>query len=345
MFINHHDFSCDTVQVIIPTAGKGTRLRPHTHTRAKPLFHVAGKPVLAYILDELKKVKVSEVIFIVGYLGNQIEDYVTKNYDFKTRFIVQKELKGQAHAIKLAEQYIKEDVLIWFVDTLSDQNLKKIKRTRVDGVIYVKEHEDPERFGIVFPNKKGYIEKIVEKPKNPPSNLANIGLYYIKDYKALFKAINHLIEHDMQLKEEFYLVDAFNIMIKRGFKFVAEKVNVWEDCGKPETLLATNRYLLKKMRQKKFDGVKGSLIIKPVFVEKGAKIENSIIGPYVSIAKNAKIKNSIIKNSIIGENSLVEDAQLKESLVAGYAKVKSAYKKLNVGEDSQIIFEKDEDNS
>ncbi|MBU0472302.1 MAG: NTP transferase domain-containing protein [Nanoarchaeota archaeon] len=333
------------MQVIIPTAGKGTRLRPHTHTRAKPLFYVAGKPVLGYILDELKKIKVDEIIFIVGYLGSQIEDYVKKNYNFKTRFIVQEELKGQAHAIKLAESNINQDVLIWFVDTLSDQNLNKIKKTKADGVIYVKEHDDPERFGIVFPNKKGYIEKIVEKPKNPPSNLANIGLYYIKDYTELFKSINHLIEQGIQTKGEFYLVDAFNIMINNGFKFVAEKVGVWEDCGKPETLLATNRYLLNNRKQQKFSGIKGSLIVKPVFVEKGAKVENSIIGPFVSIAKNAKIKNSIIKNSIIGEESIIEDVQLKKSLIAPYAKVKGVYKRLNVGEDSQIIYEKDEDST
>ncbi|NQU97840.1 NTP transferase domain-containing protein [Candidatus Woesearchaeota archaeon] len=333
------------MQVIIPTAGKGTRLRPHTHTRAKPLFHVAGKPVLAYILDELKKVKVSEVIFIVGYLGDQIEEYVKKNYNFKTRFIIQKELKGQAHAIKLAEEYIKEDVAIWFVDTISDANIKKLKKTKGDGVIYVKEHEDPERFGIVFPNKKGVVEKIIEKPKNPPSNLANIGLYYTKDYKLMFECINELIRRDVQLKGEFYLMDAFNIMIKRGTKFIAETVNVWEDCGKPETLLATNRYLLKNKKQKKRNGLNKSLIIEPVFIEEGVKVENSIIGPYVSVAKNAKIKNSIVKNSIIGKSSVVEDAQLKESLIAAFAKVKGAYKQLNVGEDSQIILGKDENNS
>lgn len=332
------------MQVIIPMAGKGTRLRPHTHTRAKPLVHVAGKTVLAHILDELEKLKVTEVIFIIGYLGDQIKDYVEKNYNFKTTFVVQKELRGQAHAIKLAEPYIKEDVIIWFVDTLSDPDIKKLKKTKADGVIYVKEHEDPERFGIVFPDKNGFIEKIVEKPKNPQSNLANIGLFYIKDYKAMFSAIDYLIEHDMQLKGEFYLVDAFNIMIERGSKLKAEKVSFWEDCGQPETLLATNRFMLKRMRTKKFKGLKNSMVIKPVFIDEGAEIENSIIGPYVSIAKNAKIKNSVIKNSIVGENSKVIDAQIKESLIGAYAHVQGVYKRLNVGDDSQIIYGKDENN-
>lgn len=327
-----------SMQVIIPTAGRGTRLKPHTHSRAKPLAHVAGNTVLGHILDELKKIKVSEVIFIIGYLGNQIKEYVTKNYDFKTRFIEQTELKGQAHAINLAKPYIKEDVLIWFVDTISDPDIKKLKKTTADGLIYVKETDDPERFGIVFPDKKGIIEKIVEKPTNPPSNLANIGLYYIKEYKKLFKAIDYLIVHDMQTKGEFYLVDAFNIMIDKGTKLKAEKVSVWEDCGKPETLLKTNRYLLKKIPAKKYNNVKGSLIIKPVCIEKGAEIENSIIGPFVSIAKGAKISDSIIKNSIIGESAKVDGAMLKESLVGAYAKVKGSHKRLNIGDDSEIIY-------
>jgi len=333
------------LQVIIPTAGKGTRLRPHTHTTAKPLVHVAGKPVLAYILDDLKKVDVSEIIFIVGYLGNQIKEYVTKNYDFKTRFIVQEELKGQAHAIKLAQPYIKEDVLIWFVDTISDADISKLKTTKADGLIYVKEHEDPERFGIVFPDKQGFVEKIVEKPKNPPSNLANIGLYYIKDSKLLFESINHLIDHDMQTKGEFYLVDAFNIMIQKGAKFKSENVSVWEDCGKPETLLATNQYLLKKMPPKTYDEVKNSLIINPVFIEKGVVVQNSIIGPFVSISKDANIKNSIIKNSIISERATIEDSQMKNSIIGVNACVKGTYNKLNVGDDSELIFEGNGNNS
>ncbi|MFH1589150.1 MAG: sugar phosphate nucleotidyltransferase [archaeon] len=332
------------MQVIIPMAGKGTRLRPHTHTIAKPLINVAGKPVLAHILDELKRLKVSEIIFIIGYLGDQIKDYVTKNYNFKTKFIVQEELKGQAHAINLAKSYIKEDVIIWFVDTLSDPNIEQLKKTKADGVIYVKEHEDPERFGIVFPDKKGFIEKIIEKPKNPPSNLANIGLFYIKDYQGLFSAIDHLIKHDMQTKGEFYLVDAFNVMIERGAKFKAERVTYWEDCGQPETLLATNKFLLKRMPIKKYKGLSKSMIITPVFIGEGVKIENSIIGPYVSIAKNASIKNSIVKNSIIGENSIVENTQITESLIGEYAVLKGSYEKFNIGNDSQIIYGKDESN-
>jgi len=326
------------LQVIIPTAGLGSRLRPHTHTKAKPLVHVAGKPVLAYILDDLKKINPSEIIFVVGYLGDQIEKYVKENYDFKTKFITQKELKGQAHAINLAKPYIKEDVLIWFVDTISDADISKIKKTKSDGLIYVKEAEDPERFGIVFPDKNGIIEKIVEKPTNPPSNLANIGLYYIKNYKLLFKSIDYLIDNNMQTKGEFYIVDAFNVMIDRGSKFLIETVDVWKDCGKPETLLDTNQYLLKKRKVQKLTNVKTSVIINPVFIEKGAKVDNCVIGPNVSISKNSIIKNSIIQNSIIGQESVVEDCQMKDSIVGLRAKVKGSLKAFNIGDDSDLIY-------
>ena len=326
------------MQVIIPLAGLGSRLRPHTHTTAKPLIEVAGKAVLGYILDELKKVNVSEIIFIIGYLGDQIKSYVHKNYNFKTKFLMQEELNGQAPAIKLAQRYVKEDVLIWFADTLSDADIKKLEKTKADGLIYVKEHEDPERFGIVFPNKKGFIEKIVEKPKNPPSNLANIGMYYVKDYKLLFECIDHLIKHDMQTKGEFYLVDAFNIMISKGFKFGIENVNVWEDCGNKETLLQTNRYLLNKMKPKRYQGVKNSVVINPVFIDEGVSINNSVIGPFVSISKEAKIENSLIKDSIIGKNAEISDAQLDDTLVGTKAKIKGSYKRLNVGDDSEIII-------
>lgn len=333
------------MQVIIPTAGRGTRLRPHTHTTAKPLVHVAGKPVLGHILDKLKKVKVDEIIFIIGYLGEQIKDYVKENYDFQTRFVVQEELKGQAHAIKLAEPYIKEDVLIWFVDTISDPDIKKLQKTKADGVIYVKEHEDPARFGVVFPDQKGFVENIVEKPDNPESNLVNIGLYYIKDYKFMFESIDHLIKHDMQTKGEFYIVDAFNLMINKSSKFKVDTVNIWEDCGKPETLLRTNRYLLDQLKPQKHKNVKGSVIINPVNIEKGARIENSVIGPYVSIAKNSVVKNSIVKDSILNNDCQLEKVQLNGSLIGSYANVKGVSKTLNVGDDSEVIYGKDEDNS
>ena len=327
------------MKVLIPLAGKGTRLRPHTHTKAKPLIHVAGTPIIAHILDQMiKQIKnVEEVIFITGHLGHQIEDYVNSNYGFKAKFIEQKELKGQAHAVQLAKNYVKSDVLIWFVDTISDANLEVLARTEGDGVLFVKEVDDPKRFGIVITDNNGFVAELEEKPQNPRSNLVNIGLYYVKNSKMMFECIDKLIKRGMQTKGEYYLMDAFQLMIDKGIKFKAEVVSMWEDCGKPETLLKTNRYFLDHGSHREIKS-SNSVIIPPVYMEDTVKVENSVIGPYVSIAKNAIIRNSIVRDSIINEHSAVEDAKLKSSIVGEYAIVKGASKRLNVGDNSEVVF-------
>ena len=327
------------MKVIIPLAGKGTRLRPHTHTKAKPLVHVAGKPVLAHILDQvIKQISdIEEVIFITGHLGEQIEDYVKSNYGFKSRFVEQKELKGQAHAVKLAEKYVDSDVIIWFVDTISDANLTAATKSDADGILFVKEVDDPRRFGIVIPDKDGFVVELEEKPEKPRSNLVNIGLYYVKDSKLMFKCIDELIEKDMQQKGEYFLVDAFQLMINKGSKFKPETVSVWEDCGKPDALLKTNRYFLDHGSERQAP-VKNSVLIPPVYIEDGVKIDNSVVGPYVSVAKGVIIKNSIVRDSIINQYSMVEDAKLKSSVVGEYAIVKGSSKRLNVGDNSEIVY-------
>lgn len=325
------------MQVIIPLAGKGTRLQPHTHTKAKPLIHVAGKPVLAHILDELVKIKVDEIVFVVGHLKEQIIDFVKQNYKFKAHFVEQKELLGQAHAIGLAKKHITEDVLIWFVDTLTDANLSELKNEKSDGVIYVKEDPDPTRFGQVIVGNHGVIKEIVEKANPPKSNLVNIGLYWVKDSKLLFSCIEEMMENKMQTKGEYYLVDAFQMMFKQGKKFIAKEVSVWEDCGKLNTLLKTNRYFLDHGCSKVVK-TKNSVIIPPVFIDDSAEIIDSVIGPYVSIAKGTKIVGSIIKDSIISENALVESAMLAKSLVGDGAIVKGIPKTMNVGDSSEVIY-------
>ena len=326
------------MKIIIPLAGKGTRLRPHTHTKAKPLFHIAGKAVLGHILDQIKD-DVEEVIFITGHLGHQIEEYVKENYSFKASFVEQKVLNGQAPAIKLAEPFIKGDdkVLIWFVDTISDADIKNLKNVKEDGAVYVKEVEDPRRFGQHKVDENNIILENKEKADPPISNLVNVGIYYVKNSKLMFDCIDELIEKDMKTKGEFFLMDAFQLMMDKGAKFKAIKVNIWEDCGKPDAVLLTNRYFLDNGETYETK-TKNCVIIKPVHIEDGAIVENSIIGPYVSIAKGTKINNSIIKNSIIGKGSEISDANIIESLVADNAFVKGASKKLNVGESSEIKY-------
>ena len=302
------------------------------------MLHVAGKPVLAHILDKLEHLEIEEVIFIIGHLGYQIERFIKENYSFKARFIEQKEMLGQAHAINLAKGAVKDDALIIFVDTIFEADLSRLKDTRSDGVIYVKEVEDPRRFGVVVTDKKGKVTELIEKPEKPVSNLVNIGLYYIKDMPLLFDCIDNLIADNRMTKGEFYLVDAFQMMIEKGTEFSAEEVKKWLDCGKVDTLLATNKYLLEHGADNE-PKVKDSVIIPPVFIEDDVKIKHSIIGPYVSIASKSIIENSIIKDSIINENADIQDAQLARSVIGDKAVIKNRFESLNVGDSSEISID------
>jgi len=325
------------MKVIIPLAGKGTRLRPHTFSKPKPLLRVAGKAVLGHIIDKLKPLDVEEIIFITGDMQEKIMGYVSSNYKYKARYIKQDELLGDGYAINLAKEYVKEDVLIVFVDTIFETDLSKIKNVKSDGVVWVKEVDDPKRFGVVV-LKNDHIEKIVEKPDEPISNLALIGLYYIKNSSLMFHCLDELIKCNLRSKGEFRLADALGLMIKNGTKLNALEVDKWLDCGKPETLLSTNRYLLENGCNKEIKTT-NSVIIGPVYIEDKVKIENSIIGPNASIASGCVIKNSIVKDSIVGENAVIENAALNKSLVGDDALIKDAFKKINVGDNSEIDFE------
>lgn len=324
------------MKVIIPTAGLGTRLRPHTYSKPKPLVSVAGKPVLGHILDTLGQLQIDELIFITGYLGNQIEDYVRKNYDFPARFIEQSELRGQAHAIYLARDIVSGPTLILFVDTIFDADLSRLNQIDADGVIYVKEVDDPRRFGVTF-IENDRITKLIEKPDNDISNLAMIGLYYVRSCERLMQAIEALLERNIQTKGEFYLADALQLMIDDGARFIAEPVAVWEDCGKPETVLQTNRYLLDHGRGHP-GRAEGSIIIPPVYIDDSAQVSSSIIGPYVSIAAGAVVRDSIIRDSIINRDALIQSATLENSLVGDNALVQGDFRALNVGDSSEIRF-------
>ena len=326
------------MKVIIPLAGKGTRLRPHTHTKPKPLIHIAGKPVLGHIIDKLEKLPIEEIVFITGDMEDQIKTYVTKNYPYKTAFIKQEKRLGDGHAISLAKEHIDKDVLVIFVDTLFDTDLSILNNFTDDGIVWTKEVEDYQRFGVVVLNPEGHITKVVEKPTEPISKLCIIGLYYFKDGVNMMNTLHDNIKKGVKSKGEFRLADAIETMITQGKKIQAPTVNVWADCGKPETLLETQQWLLDNGKHA-VEPVENSVIIPPVYIEKGAQIQNSIIGPYVSIASGVQVKNTIIKNSIITNNAIVQEAQLKDSIIGEDAIVKYYSHKLNVGDHSEIIHE------
>ncbi len=289
------------MKVVIPVAGLSSRLRPTTHVTHKVLMKIAGKPIINHIIDEIEKsIKIDELILILGPMGEQVMDHMSKNYEFKKSYVYQKERKGDAHAILQTEHLINEPFLIVYCDTAFKGKIEI--DPNICGNLFVAETNTPERFGIV--EQKEYVTRIVEKPKNPPSNLALIGMYQINEPKKLFDAIKEIIRKDINLKGEYYLADALQLMVEKGEKFKTYKIEKWLDTGKVETLLETHKEILKE-NNKKIET--NSKIIDPVYIEEGVEIDNSTIGPYVTINKGAKVKNSKIENSIIDENSLIED--------------------------------------
>jgi glucose-1-phosphate thymidylyltransferase len=301
------------MQVIIPLAGKGTRLRPHTHLVPKPLLKVAGRPVMDWVMDRLEGLDITELIFITGHLKEQVETFARSNYRIPSRYIEQKVQDGTAGAINLARPYVKGPILIIFVDTVFEADLTLINRTQADGIIWAKEVEDYQRFGVVVTDAEGYMTRIVEKPSTPISKLANIGLYYIRDTESLWKGIDHVLASPAN-KGEWYLTDAFQWMIEHGKRILTAEVGGWYDCGKLDTLLETNETLLEKgaSRRVHFPGV---TIHDPVYIEDGAQIEQSEIGPNVSIERGTRISGSRIKNTIIGRDARLNRVNLNESLL------------------------------
>ena len=328
------------MKVIIPLAGFGTRLRPHTYTKPKPLINVAGKTVLGHILDKFAGLDVDEFIIVHGYLGEQIREYMVKQYpQYHTQFVEQKELIGQADAILRCQPYVSGPVLIVFVDTLFEADLSGLANETADAVAFVKEVDDPRRFGVAAHGPDGYVKRFVEKPESLDNKLVVIGMYYIKDSLALMRACQELMNRDIQTKGEYFLADALNLMIEDGKRFRTQPVEVWEDCGKPETVLHTNRYLLEHGHDNsKQHDCNSYLIVPPVHIAATAAIHNSVIGPYATIADGCHITGSIIRDSIIDEGAIIEDATLDQSLIGKGALVKSSYRRLNVGDSSSVDF-------
>jgi glucose-1-phosphate thymidylyltransferase len=330
------------MQVIIPLAGFGKRMRPHTWSKPKPLVNVAGKPVLGHILDKLADldVQVDELIFIVGWLGEQIEEYYrASHYPYPARYVEQRELLGQAHAIWLAREYLAGPVLTIFVDTIFEADLSGLETSGLDGVLYVKEVEDPRRFGVAVVGDHGLVTSLVEKPDTFENRLAVVGVYYVRDSAWLLHAIEELMQRNVQTKGEFYLADAYTVMIDQGARFAVRPVSVWEDCGTPKDVLQTNRYLLEHGQGNgQHAAATGSVIIPPVYIAPSAQVEHSIIGPYVTIAENSVVRHSIIRDSIIDEEAYIVDTMLDRSLIGKDAVVRGRYRVLNVGDSSQVDF-------
>jgi len=323
------------MKAIIPAAGIGSRLRPHTHTAPKALLHVAGKPILGHILDELLAFGIDEAIIIVGFLGDKIIDYVKKNYGIKASFVTQEELNGLGWALYLTRDFIDDEpVLIILGDTIFEADLSGILFGKYDS-IGTKLVEDPRRFGIAQTDGQ-FITALVEKPEHPASNMALVGIYYIKSTELLKRCLTDLVEKKITTRGEYQLTDALQLMIKHGCRMTTFNVEGWFDCGKPETLLSTNKYLLSQI--KSVDRREGNVLIPPVFISPSALLENSVIGPYVSVGDGSKIISSIIRDSIISEGAEAVECLLEKSLIGNNSIISGQFKRANIGDSSEIKY-------
>lgn len=320
---------------VIPVAGTGTRLRPHTHTRPKVLLEVAGKPILAHILDELPRIGIRRAVLIVGYLGDRVRDWVRATYPgLDVVFVEQPERLGLGHAVSLAAPHAgAAPLLVILGDTIFEADLDRVLRGGVSA-IGVKAVDDPRRFGIVETDGDGRVTRMVEKPDQPASNLAIVGIYYFAEGGPLFEALADLQARGVRTRGEFQLTDAMQQLIEKGARLETFPIEGWYDCGKTETLLETNRVLLD--RQGTVPEVPGSVVTGPVAIAADAVIERCVIGPHVSIGARARLRNTVIRDSIVNEGACVEDALLEGSVVGAEAQVRCGFRRVNVGESSEV---------
>ncbi len=334
------------MKVIIPAAGAGKRLFPHTFTKPKPMVYIAGKPIIGHILDRMKEVEPEEIIMVVGYRKEQIMSYVDKNYSsvFDIRYVDQEEQLGLGHSIYVAREEIGDsDIMIALGDMIFKAGYAEFYRRYLNngacsGSIGVREVDDPEKYGIVELEGK-YIKKLEEKPVHPKSNLGIAGVYFIKDTPVLLTILDEMINRNIRTRGEYQLTDALQEMVKKGYILKTFPVSSWYDCGHPESLLETNRVLLDEKED--IDPVyqiKDSVIIQPVAVGENVTIINSVIGPHASIASDSYIESSIISDSVIGSRSSISKVNLQRSIVGDDANVHGKHNSLNIGDSSSIEF-------
>lgn len=329
------------MKVIIPVAGAGTKLRPHTYTQPKALIPMAGKTVLGVILDDLIKCGLKEFIFVIGYLGDKIQDFVESNYpDIQSTFVTQTDRRGTGHAILLTKKHVNnEEILIVFGDTICDVDYNEIINSS-SSIIGLKRVENPGMFGVAELGRNNDVLKVIEKPKIPKSNLAIVGLYKLKETDLLFESLEKYLDKNKAGADgEYHLTHAIQTMLDHEVKFEGFRVNNWFDCGKKETLLETNATLLQIMESRNenhHEVYENSIIIHPVNIGKGCRISNSIIGPSVSIGENTEIHSSIIQDSIIGSFAELREVVLKASIIGSDAYVHGFNQSLNIGDNTEI---------
>jgi glucose-1-phosphate thymidylyltransferase len=319
-------------KAVIPAAGEGRRLKPHTHTTPKILLEVAGKPIIGHIMDRLLPARPDEVIVVVGAQGEQVKRYLTSEYRCPFRFVRQTDPKGLGDAVYRAkESFAGEPILVLLGDTIVDLDMSRMVGR--GSVIGVKPVSDPRRFGIVELDGK-YVRRLVEKPERPRSNLAIVGVYFLRDSARLFGALDRLIARGRKTRGEFQLTDALQLLIQSGLKIGTRVIEHWLDCGTREAMLETNRYLLAK--ESCYRVRPDTVVVPPVFIHRSAKVHGSVIGPNVSIGAEAEIRGSIVSDSIINRRVVIEHALLQGSILGENSVVRDSPRRLNLGGFSEL---------
>lgn len=333
------------MKIIVPMAGRGSRLRPHTLTIPKPLIPIAGKPIVQRLVEDIVKVchqEVDEIAFIIGDFGKETEEDLKKiaeSLGAKGSIYYQDKPLGTAHAIMCAKPSLSGNMVVAFADTLfrADFTLN----TEVDGVVWTKKVEDPSAFGVVKKDENGFITDFVEKPETFVSDEAIIGIYYFKDGDFLKKEIQYLLDNDIKDKGEFQLTNALENMKNKGKKFTTGTVNEWMDCGNRDVTVETNAKILEFVKEdeelvSRKATIENSEIIEPCYIAAGAVIKNSKIGPAVSVGANTVIEDSTIDHTIIQEDSHVINAQLTNSMIGNKASFNGKFSSVSIGDYSQV---------
>jgi glucose-1-phosphate thymidylyltransferase len=330
----------ETLKIVIPMAGLGTRLRPHTWSKPKPLVRIAGQTVLDFIMDLFKTLPDpdnAEYIFIIGYLGEMVKEHIQQNYPhIRAHFVVQEEMLGQSHAIYLAKPYLSGPMIMAFSDTIIQTSFAFLPNEGCDGVAWIQPVPDPRRFGVAQLGPDQQVERLVEKPGDLTNNLALVGFYYFAHSEALIAAIEEQMRRKVTLKGEYFLADAINIMLEKGLTMRTENVDVWLDAGTPEALLETNRYLLEHDYNNSAEAAQraGVVVVPPVYIHPTAEVTAAVIGPNVSIGECCVVSSSIVRNTIIEGGAHVTDTLLEGSLLGRDVVVSGTPTHLNLGDQS-----------